>query len=549
MAVVQISRVQVRRGRKNSGTSIPQLASGEMGWAIDSQELFIGNGSIQEGAPYVGNTKILTEHDNILDLITSYEYKRTIGTIQTGPTIGQPVQRSIQDRLDDIVTINNFLTDAQRNNSALDRTASLQRALDELYLNGDELSESSRVVLILEPGVYQISASIKIPPYAVIQGAGKDKTVIIQTGDFPVFQTVGSTTVGIDGYTGLVNMTAITQSRFVEVSSLTLKTESTLAPVLMLDSAINCYFDNVKFQGSWAIEDAIVETNSCLQIRATSPVVVSSNNRFVNCDFVDASYAINSTYDIESNIFDGCYFYNLGEGVIFGQSLAPSGSDGRLKGPCNNSIINSTFDLIARRGMNIVKGRGNISQNNKYYDVGNNGGDSKTAAYTVLHFGEGSNLSDNDYFKRSDEMTNKSGYLAYPYISEVSGVAKSNHKFNVQLALAPSAVNSVLIRLPGNTSSRIRVHYFYQSVDASIVRQGTMYLTVDKFNNNVTLTDEYDVTGNGARFSALSFSANLEDKAVSPAVQDGNKETVFVRYSNSSATETGYINYWYEILS
>ena len=51
MAVVQISRVQVRRGRKNQGTSVPQLASGEMGWAIDSQELFIGNGSIQEGSP------------------------------------------------------------------------------------------------------------------------------------------------------------------------------------------------------------------------------------------------------------------------------------------------------------------------------------------------------------------------------------------------------------------------------------------------------------------------------------------------------------------
>lgn len=46
MAVVQISKIQVRRGKKNSGSGLPQLASGELGWAVDTQELFIGNGSV-----------------------------------------------------------------------------------------------------------------------------------------------------------------------------------------------------------------------------------------------------------------------------------------------------------------------------------------------------------------------------------------------------------------------------------------------------------------------------------------------------------------------
>ena len=58
MAVVQISRIQIRRGRKNSGSGLPQLASGELGWAIDSRELYIGNGAVSEGAPAVGNTKV-----------------------------------------------------------------------------------------------------------------------------------------------------------------------------------------------------------------------------------------------------------------------------------------------------------------------------------------------------------------------------------------------------------------------------------------------------------------------------------------------------------
>jgi len=61
MAVVQISRIQIRLGKSLSGTGLPQLASGELAWSLDTQELYIGNGSVAEGSPAVGNTKILTE--------------------------------------------------------------------------------------------------------------------------------------------------------------------------------------------------------------------------------------------------------------------------------------------------------------------------------------------------------------------------------------------------------------------------------------------------------------------------------------------------------
>jgi len=63
MAVYQISRIQVRRGQANQGTGIPQLASGEMAWAVDTQQLYIGNGAVSEGAPGVGNTRLLTLND------------------------------------------------------------------------------------------------------------------------------------------------------------------------------------------------------------------------------------------------------------------------------------------------------------------------------------------------------------------------------------------------------------------------------------------------------------------------------------------------------
>ena len=56
MAIVSISRIQIRRGRKNQGSRLPQLAGGELGWAVDTQELFIGNGAVTKVHP-VGNQK------------------------------------------------------------------------------------------------------------------------------------------------------------------------------------------------------------------------------------------------------------------------------------------------------------------------------------------------------------------------------------------------------------------------------------------------------------------------------------------------------------
>ena len=57
MPIVQISRIQHRRGK---ATDLPQLAAGELGWSVDDQKLYIGNGTVADGAPAVGNTEVMT---------------------------------------------------------------------------------------------------------------------------------------------------------------------------------------------------------------------------------------------------------------------------------------------------------------------------------------------------------------------------------------------------------------------------------------------------------------------------------------------------------
>jgi len=70
MAIVQISQIKHRRG---TNENLPQLASAELGWSIDTRQLYIGNGTLEEGAPEVGNTEILTEYSNLPGITRYYQ--------------------------------------------------------------------------------------------------------------------------------------------------------------------------------------------------------------------------------------------------------------------------------------------------------------------------------------------------------------------------------------------------------------------------------------------------------------------------------------------
>jgi hypothetical protein len=63
VAIVQISRITNRKGLQEN---LPQLAGAELGWSVDSRRLYIGNGTLQEGAPVIGNTEVLTEFSEII---------------------------------------------------------------------------------------------------------------------------------------------------------------------------------------------------------------------------------------------------------------------------------------------------------------------------------------------------------------------------------------------------------------------------------------------------------------------------------------------------
>ena len=103
MPIVQISRIQHRRGK---ATDLPQLAAGELGWSIDDQKLYIGNGTLADGAPSIGNTEIVTAGSSSFTTALTHVYKGYLGdatTINTGSTT-----RTLQSVLDDYVSVKSF---------------------------------------------------------------------------------------------------------------------------------------------------------------------------------------------------------------------------------------------------------------------------------------------------------------------------------------------------------------------------------------------------------------------------------------------------------
>ena len=84
MAIVQVSRITNRKGLAEN---VPQLAGAELGWAIDERRLFIGNGTLQEGAPVIGNTEVLTEYSDVFTGRTQFSFGDYIVNAGTSVTL------------------------------------------------------------------------------------------------------------------------------------------------------------------------------------------------------------------------------------------------------------------------------------------------------------------------------------------------------------------------------------------------------------------------------------------------------------------------------
>jgi hypothetical protein len=565
MAVVQISRIQLRRGKKDGPPEAPwngipgqdngvRLASAELAWCIDTQQLYIGNGETSEGAPRIGNTQILTEHSNLLN-VANYNYKR----------VSTPVSRPLQQRLDERVNAESFGVFPVRDgdtsvNSQTIRTHAIQDAINKLYLNSLQGSGTPNIRAVLEfgPGIFLFNHPIYIHSYTHIVGAGQGRTIFQYTGTGSAFRLTNDDNYVDDSSVPL--STGENQCRSVTLKNFSLILDSNNANALLLESVKNSEFANIDLSSSW--NGQLESTSSCaIDIMATTELITSKNNLFTNINIKNFKLGIDSKYDILSNTIKYCVFENLEVAVRFGKDTNLV-DYGQKFGPRNNIIANNSFNRISNQGIKVYVGSGNISSQNKFTLVGDIFGNNNDAKYGNIEFDVPSNISIQDYSDRHSLSNPADLSYSNPYISEVVGKANYSNSFTNVVNLSYSTTPLKLFRLPVASSCHLEVEYFYQSTNQRRVRRGKLSIVVDTTNLDTSgnpkleMIDDYDYFGLGMdqQFTYedlhLIFSATTKKYTVSLS----NRYTVELRYiydgvNSQSLGDQAKLTYTYKILS
>ena len=306
MAVTQISRIQHRRGLEQD---LPTLAGAELGWSVDTRKLYIGNGTLEEGAPTLGVTEILTQYTDLTSLLGSYTFvgNSTGYTVQTGSSVLNPVVRSFQQKFDDFVNVHDF---GATGDGTTDDTAALNRAIQQIYIESENLNDPrTRRTIYIPGGTYLTSNVISIPPNTSLQGDGPNSTIIkLQYGNLSVANTSDSAfqsggTIGSGSATLPSNIT-IDGIRFFN-SNLSIE-----RPIFNIDSAENVRITNTAFVSGTNpgsnypnVVEILSTTSSTQYVTLDGVQILNGGNGIVNLGSTTRALRVtNSIYDNISNV-------------------------------------------------------------------------------------------------------------------------------------------------------------------------------------------------------------------------------------------------------
>ena len=350
MAIISISRIQHRRGVR---ADLPaNLNEAELGWCLDTRELFIGNGNT-----FTGNSQVLTQWGPNDQLIKHAYIGDTGITAATGPTY-----RMLGSILDDTLCVKDY---GAVGDGVTDDTAAIQAAINDEWarISADPYAYAqSRNSIYFPAGTYVISASIDLYPYITLTGDGVDRAIIqLQSGFVgPVLRTADSLgQVGANiGTNGGVIPTSISVAGFSLDGSV-----DVINPVVLLQRCNNISMASCKLIGGWSQGGTNTSAGNGITIESLGTAVTTEYLSFNDITITNVVYGIYSDDPID--------YITVTESVLtdsyYGMAVLHS-SDG---GPRYTKITNTTFNNIDSYGLRATTRRqGVTSLNNTYNNVG-----------------------------------------------------------------------------------------------------------------------------------------------------------------------------------
>ena len=523
MAIVQISRITNRKGLQEN---LPQLAGAELGWSIDERRLFIGNGTLQEGAPVIGNTEILTEFSDIFDLQGAYTYQgESAGYIvQTGPTPGEPVVQTLQTWMDQFATVKDF---GATGDGLTDDTNAINRALYQLYCIDN--NTQTRRSLFFPAGTYRITDTIYIPAYATLYGEGADGSIIQldnldDSANKPVAQTVASLIIGMDGVS-YDPVAGATQN--ITVSNLGFSNLNQEQNVFVFQNASVCSFKNIGFYGP-------LTTASLTDPNPNSAGVAFINTSGQTCknitidtaEYSGTVWGVASNDDINGITISNSNFYNLYQGVVLGIGAIVG------NGPTGVRIVSNTFDSVYAEGIVFDNTTLNASAQNIFYNVGDYfvAGTPQTA---IINIQNNNNVSIGDLFQRNDV---DAASVARINLNNTVSIATTNGSqlqlgnYTRQSGQTQTLVNNTSSATAIFSSTALALSVNYTITRGTSYRTGTLVIA-----NSATpvVTDDYNQTATTGIILSVTESAG----------------TISLNYTSTSTGTNGTIYYSVTVLA
>lgn len=413
MPIIEIARIQVRRGKENE-TGVPQLAPGEFAWAQDTQNLYIGQ-STDEGATTNENARILTN----LDLKKFKTFYLTTGSIATASSSSYRYQESVPEiystitnvstKLDTWASLIDFAQNGWNFNTVNDISVILQNALGQETNKGgvientlDKNNWAPRSVTI-PAGYYTVSAPIKLPPNTKLVGDGPGRTVIRANGDNGIFQTMDSTGTTFTGMQSEAwGGTFEVQPKNIHLEGMTLISTGT-STLVSLDNVNGANLVNMEF-GDMTIDNPSDVIGVAIRDSSSSidpGLAYSANINIENCRFNGLDKGVYQNIGTTN-----CFNILNNEFTYMNRGIEVWSDNENIPGPINGVVEGNTFDVIYYEALYVGSPSNTgtnayvLSTNNTYRDVGNEGVNDQNQMTSVITFNNLNNRSVNDYFGR-----------------------------------------------------------------------------------------------------------------------------------------------------
>jgi hypothetical protein len=507
VAIVQVSRITNRKGLAEN---LPQLAGAELGWAVDERRLFIGNGTLQEGAPTIGNTEILTEFSDILAQQSNYTYKGLDAGYQvvTGPNNSEIVL-SLQSWLDQFASVKDF---GAVGDGVTDDTDAINRALYQLYCR--EINTQVRRALFFPAGSYRVTETIAIPSYARLYGDGANSSLIILdtvSDDSTLYPYVARYADSLQ-QTGInIGNNGATAPTNIEIFNLGFRTLKTTADVFLVEDASFCTFSDVSFSGPFTIDqyfpspEAVIDANISAIRFSSSAGQVTNNITFRRCEFTRLTSAFDTSADIKGILVTESSFDLLYRGI----QLTDQGS--LNSGAAGFRILGNSFDRVFQEGIFAeINQQLIVSGYNIFYNVGNGLSSPIVPLTPVIVFVSSNNVSIGDMFERSDSdakvreririgtgtsiaVTNGKKIQLGTFTREsgatatLAAAAVFTPLFSIDVDLVPAFKMEYTMTRPVGDSSEVAVRFGTLSVVRSTTGDGIDAVKSDQFIENTDL--------------------------------------------------------------